>query len=191
MATWRVPIDLTWTGASGSPGVNVWHIRTTGGPGPSDDLEEMTQALFAFYNGIKAVFPNALSIRWAGEASGVGDDTGDTATSPGWTVTGTGDTGFLPPANSLIASWRTSGGGRQGRGRTFLGPLGNGANEANGTPTEGTRTLIETAQADLIETSDSFANGAVGIYSRVGGTFRDLISGTCPNMFAELRSRRD
>lgn len=191
MPTIRIPIDLTWTGASGSPGVNVWHGRTAGAVDPGITLGDLTEILFAFYNGIKAVFTTDTTIRWGGEGQGVGDDSGDTFTSDSWTVTGTGTTGYLPPANCLLASWKTSTGGRQGRGRTFLGPLGGGTAEGNGTPGEPTRTLIQTAINDLIGSSSGVENGALGVYSRVGNTFRDFTSGTCPNEFAVLRSRRD
>lgn len=191
MPTWTVPIQLTWGYGQGSPGANVFHARTTGGAGPSADLESMTEALHDFYTACAGLFNSTMSIRWLGEATGVGDDTGSVATSPSWTVVGTDSSSVAPPALAMLVNWRADTGGRSGRGKTFLGPLAASTMESNGTPAEGVRTTALTAAQDLIETSDTFANGALGIYSRVDNVFRDFISATVPNDFAVLRSRRD
>lgn len=191
MPTMRVPIDLTWTTASGSPGVNVFHARTTSGDASNFELEELTEALEAFYTQITECFPGAVTIRWGGEASGVGDDEGNTYTSPSWTVNGSGGIGWLPPANALIVNWRANTGGRRGRGRTFIGPLVGATNEQNGTPDETIRAELQGAATTLISASEGVLNGALGVYSRVDNVFRDFASADVPNKFAVLRSRRD
>lgn len=191
MPTLRIPIDLTWSGASGSPGVNVWHGRIINGGLDQTDLGDLTDMLQDFYTTLADVFPEGTTIRWAGEAQGVGDDSGDTFNSDPWTVDGGGTGGFLAPANALLIQWRTNTGGRSGRGRTFLSPLVLFANEDNGTPEESIRTLVSGAADDLISASSGFDNGALGVYSRTEDVFRDFVTAAVPNYFAVLRSRRD
>lgn len=191
MATYRMPVEITWTQASGSPGANIWHVRTTGSVGDSGEAQGLSDIVRDFYTAIQGFFPSPVNISFNGEFQGVGDDTGSSAITTPWGIDGTADPEFLPPANCLLAAWGTSGGGRSGRGRTFIGPLGTGNAEDNGTPVEAARSELLAAMEDLIESSDSFANGAVGIYSRTQDVFRDVVSAKVPNYFAVLRSRRD
>lgn len=191
MPTIRIPVDLTWSGISGSPGVNVWHARTGGTGEPGDAVGEIVTALEDFYTTIAEAFHSSVVISFAGEVQGVGDDAGDSFVAPTWSVPGTGGGNPLPPANALLCSWRTGSGGRSGRGRTFLSPLSIGLNQNNGTPTEDARALVQGAIDDLVAFNEGENNGALGIYSRVDNVIRDITSGECPNYFAVLRSRRD
>lgn len=191
MPTVEMVVNLDWSGASGSPGVNVWHLRATSGPNAPSDLSDQSEAIHQFYVAIAGLYPGDVAIHMYGDLTGVGDDTGDLYTVPDWAVQGSGGSEYLPPANCLLASWRAASGGRSGRGRTFIGPLVSGVAEANGTPDETDRGTLYTAMSDLISDSQGFANGAVGIYSRKDSTFRDFVSGAVPNYFAVLRSRRD
>lgn len=191
MPTGRLAVDLSWTGATGSPGVNVWHIRFENASAPGGDQDAMVEAIRDFYVATRGSYPTAVNIRFNGEIHGVGDDAGNLYTADTWSTTGSGINGFLPPAVCTLVSWRTSSATRSGRGRTFIGPMSATILETNGTPDEGFRAGTQAAVDDLIETSDSFANGAVGIYSRTENVFRDLVSGDVPNYFAVLRSRRD
>lgn len=191
MPTIRIPVDLTWTGVSGSPGVNVWHARTGGTGEPGDAVGEIVGALEDFYTTIAPALSNVLTIQFRGEVQGVGDDAGDSFDAPTWTVVGTGTGSPLPPANQMLVSWRTNSGGRKGRGRNFFGPVPAGIEESNGTPDETARGLFADAIADLVAYNQGDNNGAVGIYSRAEGVIRDITSGVCPNYFAVLRSRRD
>lgn len=190
MPTARMTVDINWTGASGSPGANVWHMRFTNASAPGGDQDAMVEAVRDFYTAINGDFTASTTLSFNGELRGVGDDSDSLYTATPWSVTGTGSN-FAPPADCAIVSWRTSAATRSGRGRTFLGPLNSAAIESNGTPTEGFRSGNQAAIDDLIETSDSFANGALGVYSRTENVFRDFVSGTMPNYFAILRSRRD
>lgn len=191
MPTVRIPIEIAWTGASGSPGQNIWHARVDSLADPNPDVQSMADMLETFYSAMSGSYTTTTTIRFLGEATGVGDDAGDFFTADPWTVAGDGAGGFFPPSQCLLVQWRTSSGGRRGRGRTFIGPLNDGLDEGNGTPDEGVRSGVQAAIDALIEDSDSFGNGALGIYSRVEDTFRDLTSGSCANYFAVLRSRRD
>lgn len=191
MPTARIPIDITWSGTTGSPGVNIWHARVDSVADPNPDVQSMADMLETFYGDIADLFPSTVVFHFAGEAAGVGDDNGDTFTADPWTVNGTNTVDFLPPANCVLVQWRTGTGGRHGRGRTFLGPLARSLAEANGTPEEASRGEIQAAVDTLVGSSEGFGNGALGVYSRTTDTFRDFQSGTVPNYFAVLRSRRD
>jgi len=191
MSTYRIPIDLDWSGASGSPGVNVWHGRDATGSGGGDSLDSLADILQTFYEALAALYPTTCTIRFAGIASGVGPDQGDFYSADSWSVAGTGTGGYAPPAATMLVSWRALTGGRSGRGRTFLSPMTAGLIEDNGTPDETARGVVQAAIDELIEGVDTAGNGALGIYSRVDEVIRDFVSGTCPNYFASLRSRRD
>lgn len=188
MPTATMVVDLAWTSASGSPGVNVWHMRFDSTTTDPDNLSEIVRD---FYLELQDLYPPEVNIQFLGDLSGVGDDTGDFYTATDWGLDGSGSSNFLPPSQCALASWRATTGGRSGRGRTFLGPLAEEALEANGTPTEAARTTIQTAMNNLLDASTGFSNGALGIWSRTDGVFRDFVTGSCPNYFAVLRSRRD
>jgi hypothetical protein len=191
MPTVRIPISLSWGGGvSGAPGANVWHGRILTGSEQAD-LDEIVGAVENFYTACADLYTADLTISFLGEASGVGDDAGSLYTSDPWTVTGTDGLDHLAPVLQMLVNWRTPTGGRQGRGRTYIGPLSTGVHQDNGTPQEAARSLLQDAADALIEESDSFANGALGVYSRVGDTFRDFVSAAVPNEFAILTSRRD
>lgn len=188
----RIPIDLTWSGASGSPGVNIWHARFDTGAIPTPaDLQEVVDALQTFYATIDGLYPNTLTASFAGEAAGVGPDSGDTFTANPWSEPGDNANGYLSPATMMYVNWSTSTGGRRGRGRTFIGPLDAGVREANGTPTEEARGVLQGAVDALVSSSLSDNGWAVGVWSRTDAVLRDFTSGSVPNMFAVLRSRRD
>jgi hypothetical protein len=191
MPTMRVPVEMSWAGVSGSPGANIWHVRTTADITSPPELESNTELIRQFYEDIASLYCSDLVLRYEGEATGVGDDTGNIYTSPPWTVTGTTGLDHLAPALQMMVQWRGETGGPHGRGRTFIGPLSTACHQDNGTPDEAERTVLIDAAAALVEGSDSFADGAVGIWSRTELVFRDVVSSAVPNKFAILRSRRD
>lgn len=191
MPTARMTVNLTWTGASGSPGANVWHMRSDQAVGPFTDFDDMSQAIKTFYTSCQGLFPTALNIQMFGELQGVGDDTGDIYSVDSWGLNGSGGVAFLPPANCMLVNWKAATGGRSGRGKTFLGPLVTGDNENNGTPDEARRTTVSDAAVALIAESEGLLNGGIGVYSRTHNVFRDYVSADVPNFFAVLRTRRD
>lgn len=191
MPTARIPIDLTWSIATGSPGVNVFHARADSLDAFNADFNALSALLEQFYTDIAAVIPNTVTISSQGEATGVGDDTGNTYSMDPWSVAGTSTGGYAPPANTMLVRWSAATGGRSGRGRTYISPITEAIIEANGTPDETARGIVATAAEDLVTSSQGFGNGALGIYSRVEDTFRDFVTSEVPNYFAVLRSRRD
>lgn len=192
MALLHVPIRLTWAG-SGSPGVNVWDVRTTGGDaGPSDDLEAMTDALETFYTDLMAgdIFPGGYRASWDGTATSVGEDP-EFFTSPGWSVTESGPADVAPPIAQMILTLRTTSATRRGRGRKFIGPVRPTIVQSDGTPTTAALGVLQAAATGLLAASNGFADGAIGVYSSVDGLFRDITAVQARDYFASLRSRRD
>jgi hypothetical protein len=186
----RIPIDITWNYGHGSPGANVWHGRTDGDPADSG-IEDQLTWIKDFYTSILNLYRPAVKIAFNGEAQGVGSDTGTILTGTPWTLTGTAGAADAAPVLAVLCQWRAATGGRSGRGRTFLGPLGSGVAEADGSVYSGSQTAVQNAMNALIDASDSAINGALGIFSRTDGVMRDFVSGTVSPDFAVMRSRRD
>lgn len=196
MAIYRVPISLTWPGA-GSPGVNVWHVRTI-----SDAIDPLNAALAAlqtFYNGFQLWFaqgtvlkcPDYVSTALSAAQRAAGEQPEFTQVPTPWTITSTG-TGAAPAPVAVTATWYTSNATRRGRGRTFISPLQKGASQDNGTPDDVMIGAINTAATTLINDSNDNLDGwAVGVWSSVDGVLRDTIRHKVRDQFAVLRSRRD
>lgn len=192
MPSLHVPVRLTWAG-SGSPGVNVWDVRTTGGdPGPSDDLQAMTDALRVFYTDLMAgdIFPGGYTASYAGVATSVGDSP-EFFTSDAWSITESGPADVAPPIAQMILTLRTSSATRRGRGRKFIGPVRPTIVQADGTPTTVALGVLQNAGNALLAESEEFADGAIGVFSSVDELFRDIVSVQARDYFASLRSRRD
>lgn len=201
MAIFRVPINISFPGA-GSPGANIWHIRTT----DPVVVNELVQAnalinyIHTFYVDLLAYFPNTTAIT----LGTVVEETTQREISPTFaTVAGTG-TGSSPQALALVVTWKTSIAARRGRGRTFVGPLNTGAVESNGTPNETFRSNALLAAQNLVNSSMAYGNGAVGVWGyqnawtepgpRPSGqprVLRDFTGRTIRDLFGILRSRRD
>lgn len=191
MAVWRATVVIA-SPYLGGVGTNTWHARTeseelTG----NSELASIASAIGTFYDNIETHFAGATTRSFDG-AWHRAEDAEDGQVS---TVTGFSETNGigppLPPANCLVVSWRTSSGSRSGRGRTFLGPMGTGCLQDNGTPVEAVRTQIESMAAAFITAVNTPATSGVGVWSRKDQTLRDFTSGTVANQFAVLRSRRD
>jgi hypothetical protein len=187
----RVPIDITWSGATGSPGVNVWHSRWDGNLSGSEQMAGLLEDLQTFYSGLANFYTTDTTVSFRGEIAGLGQDTGDSATYDEWTVTGTNTSGHAPPVDQVLISWQTGSGGRRGRGRTFLGPYGNGIVGDDGQLLPATQASIQGLVDTLVGESDDTGNGAWGVYSRADDLVRDFRSGTVRRPISVLRSRRD
>ena len=173
--------------------MNVWDVRTTGGdPGPSDDLEAMTDALRVFYTDLMAgdIFPGGYTASYAGQATSVGEDP-QFFTSDGWSISETGPVDVAPPIAQMILTLRTSSATRRGRGRKFIGPVRPTVVQADGTPTPTAIGVLQNAGNTLLSASEGFADGGIGVYSSVDELFRDIIGVQARDYFASLRSRRD
>lgn len=201
MTIYRVPVNITYTGA-GSPGVNVWHIRSTD-PWLSTpaQLQANVTVIRTFYDALKALFPSTV-VFTLGTVTDV--ETQEEAVPTFASVTGTGAVGYAPQALAIVVTWKTVIAARRGRGRTFLGPMSSGTMQTDGSVTDANLTTIRTAATALVTSSLGYANGAIGVwgvtaprtdpaikYKDLPHTFRDVTSATVRDIFGVLRSRRD
>lgn len=190
MSIWQIPLAITWSGASGSPGTNTWAYRVPTTVSDVDGvLEQATTDLGAFHQAIKTIYNSNVTVSTDGVWTGLGDDQGDSHDVAGFSVAGTGTSGFAPPSQCIILDRKASTGGRSGRGRVFLGPLSSSMVESNGTPVEDARAYVLAAANDLL--SPGPLDGAFCIWSRTDQVARDITSFSVPNIFGSLRSRRD
>lgn len=203
MAIYRVPILIAFPGA-GSPGANIWHIRTAG-PAGSVDLGQANALIGfirTFYNSILTHIPAATAIT----LGTVVEEETSVEIAPTMAVLSGSGTGSAPQALACVVTWRTTLAARRGRGRTFVGPLATAAMQNDGTPAAATRTAIQDAAAALVTASMGYGNGAVGVYGYDGPktpgkenprnpddpkVFRDFIGSGVRDVFGVLRSRRD
>lgn len=190
MTIFAFPVTIEWGYATGSPGANVWHGRTDGDPAPSG-VDDQSNWIQDFYTALADRCPSEVSFSWSGEAVGVGSDVGAIITGDPWTINGTGTGDRAPTLLAGLVQWKSSAGGRKGRGRLFHGPLQGSTENSDGTPTPSYLSDLLSAAQDLVDASDSAANGALGIFSRSDGLLRDFVSAQVSSEFAVLRSRRD
>jgi hypothetical protein len=208
MPVYRVPAAITWNG-SGSPGVNVWSVRTvfgTGG-GTDTDLQDAVTALGAFYGALTGYFPAGMKVELGPdiiERTSLAD-----ASLPVVTKSSTSSVGpqALPPANQVVVGWRTALRARRGMGRTFIGPLLDTAQDTDGTVGTTFLNALTSAANTLLQASLSAANGyGIGVWGLENpGTYdaqgrlvpgqphvhRDFTAFKIRDRFAVLRSRRD
>lgn len=201
MAIFRVPFNIVFVGA-GSPGANIWHIRTID-PSPTTELNQANTLIgyiHTFYVALLAYFPNGTTIS-LGTVTEEGTQREIVPTfAP---VLGTG-TGNSPQALCAVVTWRTSIAARRGRGRTFVGPLNTGTVQSDGTLNDTFRANVIAAASALVSSSTAYGNGAVGVYgyssAKLKGSprdpndprvLRDYVGSTVRDLFGILRSRRD
>jgi hypothetical protein len=203
MALFRVPVNISFPGA-GSPGVNVWHIRTSGVSGGT----ELTEAnvligyIRTFYNTIVAHYPATTTLTLGTVTELL---TSREIVPTFATVTGTG-TGSAPQALALVVTWRTSIAARRGRGRTFLGPHVTTDIQNDGTPSAALISDVNAAATTMLSSSTGYGSGAVGVWgysaAKTPGKanprnpadareFRDFTGKAVRDLFGVLRSRRD
>lgn len=191
MGTYRAVVTIH-SPVLGGVGTNTWHFRTTGDDPPLDDSHGDIMAMVeTFYTTMQYYGTTGTEWRWDGLSSGVGTDEGIYSNSDAWTVDGLSTTNALPPANAVVINWRGQSGDRSRRGRTFFGPLCTQPLDTNGTIKTDDLAVMRGAAAALVEDSDSFGNGALGIWSRQEDIFRDFVASSVTDQFAVLTSRRD
>lgn len=203
MAIYRVPINVSWAG-QGSPGVNIWHVRTTApvGVDDTDQINAALDAMHTFYGSVSSYC--AKNTQWAlGDVVNVDDKTTRAgAFSPVQAVLGGNP---APSVLQICVSWRTAIAARRGMGRTFLGPLSTTALDTDGTPTANALSAIQSAANTLITASSGTNGWAIGVwglqnpaprgtppsgYLGLPRVLRDIISARVRDQFAVLRSRR-
>lgn len=203
MALWKAQV-LIRNSFLGGTGSNTWHVRTLGsiGPGPEDadaQLQGLTDILEEFYTAILPILGGGTIVSTEALWTSVDESEAVAIDVDGWSLTASGADQICPPADCIVAGWRTSSPTKGGRGRTFLGPLKTaGVLDGDGTPATGALATVEAAGAALVASSSGFDNGAFGVYSRAGaaspaspGVLRDFTGIRVHNKFGSLRSRRD
>ena len=180
-------LRVTWSGATGLPGISTFYLP--------DTLTNVS-SFVTFFNAIKAAFPSGLT--WVIDASGdvindtngllVGAWSGTGASS----VTATGGSNYGAGMGGYI-TWNTTEviAGRRLKGRTFLAPLDSGQYDNTGTLLNSTRATINAACTVLVA-----ASGLLVWHKRTGsipntGSSHPAVSGIAPDRVTMLRSRRD
>ena len=203
MPVFRVPATITWPG-QGSPGVNVWSVRTTEGSIIQDELELALGAIDTFYEAIRLYLA-------PGTTGTVGADIVDRESlsdesRPTRSAASSAVTSAFPYFTQMCIGWKTALRARRGMGRTFVGPMSRSADGGDGTPSDAAVTALKAAGDALIDASDSANGWAVGVWGLVNpGQYdalgrllpgqphvhRDLVACKVRDQFAVLRSRRD
>lgn len=200
MPVYRVPVTLTWDNP-GSPGVNVWHLRTVGDPAEQIAIQDGVDQIRQFY---QSLFQEAGDVPMraglTATCEAITNVVDQEQTAIDWTtVQSSSAEPDAPMALQICVGWRTSSSSRRGRGRTFVGPLNQGAIDTDGTPTGAAITACNDAAQELVTASDNGEGWSVGVYGlqTAGGgptaphVLRDLTGFKVRDTFAILRSRRD
>lgn len=191
MGTWETKVTLNHASLGGT-GTNTWHIRTVAsGSAAADDVASAMSLVQGFYGESSSMFPDSLAVRWDGTARGVLTSENDVVERDPWLVVGVVAGGILPPSQALCVNWIGESGDRSRRGRTFLGPASEFANQDNGTPSADVLNAVRGGATALVENSRSETGFALCVYSRQEGLFRDFVASSVRNQWASLRSRRD
>jgi hypothetical protein len=202
MAVFRVPVRLTWSGP-GSPGVNVFSIRAFEVSAVLDELDAALGALKAFYTALQPAMA-------ADTVATIGPDitdraTGEDASRPVQTVTGSGGASGHGDVLQLVISWRTSLRARRGMGRTFVGPLPTTAFASTGALSGVPVNALTAAAQGLVDASTAANGWAFGVWGQESfmpkatsearrlapHVHRDVTGFKVQPQVAVLRSRRD
>lgn len=191
MGLFRATVDLTFPGGTGR-GTNTWHLRTVSTNGTELEVQTLMALVSQFYSDCAPALPSGLEASWDGTALQIESaapviiDIGAT-----WSVNGTDNTGVMASAAMLCVTWRTSLATRRGRGRTFVGPVGAGSVQGDGSPLDTDLAAVRSAATNLVAASASAGvSGAIVVYSPTDGVARDITGSTVSDEFAILRSRR-
>lgn len=183
-------VRVTLQGATGLPGVATFHFNSS--------VTDMT-ALRTFFDGVKTVFPNVVTIQVPNAGDQINDNSGQIVGA--WSgpaqapVVGTGGAGSYTSTAGAMIRWVTPQvvNGRRPIGKTFLVPATTGIFSPTGTIGSSTITSVTTAAQALVV---AYA-GELKTYHRptgspaAGGVACTIISGGCVNKQVVLRSRRD
>lgn len=177
---------VQWNGLQGLPGISVFYLRSA-----VTDVSD----LVAFFNGVKGLFPNALT--WTVPAQGDQIDEATGALVGGWAGTGGAQVQASGGVNASFAAgvgarveWTsdTIVGRRRARGRTFLTSLTNGQYDPQGTILSTALSTIQTAATALVASDDTVIwHRPVG---GSGGSLVDITGSLVPDTVTSLRTRR-
>ena len=189
MALWHYTVNLSWVGP-GSPGVNVWDIRTDT-PDIGGNLQEAVDAIGAFYASLvlDAIYP--IGYVATGGTEAVEINTSEISPVDGFSSGEQAGVARHSGVAQMIATIRTTSATRRGRGRKFIGPVSTDTMDGDGTPSAVAVADLQSACTALVNSSLGAGGWAIGVYSSVDELFRDATQMQARNYFAALRSRRD
>lgn len=189
MAFYKLPVTLSFPVGS-KHGVNTWHYETATLPLPGP--QSIPDAIKAFYNAIKVLFPASTTIAFDGVLTEVGTATPSViGTLTPWSITGTATNDDYPAAGvGLCVGWRSSLATRRGRGRTFLAPISRVSFDSVGTILDSQLATVRTAAATLVSTGLADGNGGLMVWSPTDNTGREVIASKVNDKVAWLSSRR-
>lgn len=177
-------ITTVWSGRPGLPGTTTLYFHEN-----SHTAADQVDAVKAFWNSLKNNIVTGVNLTVDGTVEIVESDTGDIvgtdATGHGGVIVGTDSADPLPPSVQGLIQWRTGVyvGGREIRGRTFIGCLTETSN-TNGVPPSGTI-------AAWTGYATTMLGSALAVYSPTKHQWASVASGNAWGQFAVLRSRRD
>lgn len=187
MPLYRIRIGYSGTPVNG-PSVSTFHFASE-----VQEPQDAVDSLSSVFDQWKTNMVSQLTMFAEPEVETInpvnGELVGLTAITP-WTKTGSvGSASALPNATMALVRWRTGVfiGGKEVRGRTFLPGFASGYVTADGNVPTAQITSV-TAGANIWR--DAGDNASV-VYSRVHGVAHPIISASCWNEYATLRSRRD
>lgn len=181
-------VRTTWSGYQGVPYLSTHYFARTDG----DSAAFAADAVAALWVGAKDVISSSLSWNVEPEVavldSTTGTLTGVDNVAGGRSGTGDASGEILPFSTQGLLRLSTADvvSGRILRGHTFI-PGGTEAHNNLGVPTPGYRTVINAAFTDMFESPST----ALIVWSRTHGAIGPVLSGSCWDQWAVLRSRRD
>jgi hypothetical protein len=202
MALYRVPATISWQG-NGSPGVNVWSVRTGPSPLGEGTLDGALAELASFYSGVAPALATDATVSIGQDI--VDRETQEDASVPAQTISGSGGSGGPGDVLQLVVSWRTSLRARRGMGRTFVGPLPDSAIVSGGGVALSVWQSVVDAAQSLVSASLEDNGWAFGVWGQqdlmrdatseqrrlAPHVHRDITAASVRGKFAVLRSRRD
>lgn len=177
-------ITTVWTGRPGLPGTTTLYFHEDG-----VTTADQVDAVKAFWNSLKNNIVTGTNLAVDGVAEIVESDTGEIVgtddTGHGGVIVGTDSADPLPPTVQGLIQWRSGVyvGGREIRGRTFIGCITETSNTA-GVPNAGT-VAAWTGYATTLKAAN------LAVYSPTKHQWASVSSGSAWSQFAVLRSRRD
>lgn len=191
MGIFRTTVDLSFPYGSGG-GTNTWHLRTVSDDGTATEVNTLMGVVRSFYDAMSPLLPNSMTISWDGYAQQVGVADPVAISGTAWTpVTGDDAAGIGAAQDMICVTWRTTLSTRSGRGRTFVGPVGYGTFQGDGTvETTDLATARSAAESLVAASAAASVAGAIVVYSPTLGVARDITGTLVNDRFAHLSSRR-
>lgn len=166
MGTYRYAVNISNHEGS-PPSTNVFHFRTADSDGDAFNQAEAdaaTASIRQLYLDSAAVFAEGVRIAFPNFAIAVGSEE-TVPINPGADVVSTQaarNTSVL----CFCINWVTASRSRRGRGRTFLGPLGQNVIGTDGNPSSTALSIVKNAAEAFVERSTGPNLWAVGVYGQ-------------------------